>query len=127
MPGNSASTELQRAGVTDQFATLTGYFAVRPGSARRGRSSHGCTSQSCGFTPPLAGACRPCRRHLRYCRRESSMRLYRADVTITVIGPLLTKSSAPGGYGVDSVCAHKAFVDPVTRQLLTDSFCPGPW
>jgi hypothetical protein len=36
------------------------------------------------------------------------MPLYRADVTITVTGPLLTKSSAPGAWGVDSVCARNA-------------------
>jgi CRISPR/Cas system CSM-associated protein Csm3 (group 7 of RAMP superfamily) len=36
------------------------------------------------------------------------MPLYRAEVTITILGPLLTKSSTPGAYGVDSVCARDA-------------------
>jgi len=52
------------------------------------------------------------------------MPFHRADVIITVVGPLLTKSSVPGAYGVDSVCAHTAYVDPETRQPVDRFILP---
>jgi hypothetical protein len=45
------------------------------------------------------------------------MSLHKADVTITLLGPVLTKSSEPGAFGVDAVCARNAagnFIIPWT-------------
>jgi hypothetical protein len=36
------------------------------------------------------------------------MPVYSARIVLNLIGPILTKSSAPGAYGVDSVCARNA-------------------